>query len=122
MNENREGQFNRFMKNRSVQVVHRSNHWFRWFVVDLTIKRFKKEDWTERPTWLGPIRSTNQFMINRLISRIEISVNTNISVLGFYGYMGNIEEISVDIFHQISVRQKLSKIDGMLRKIQKMIK
>ena len=43
---------------------------------------------------------------------IEISVNTDISVLRFYGYIGNIGEISVDIFHQISVRQKLSKIDG----------
>ena len=36
----------------------------------------------------------------------------DISVLGFYGYIGNIGEISMDIFHQISVRQKLSKIDG----------
>ena len=44
--------------------------------------------------------------------RIEISVNTDISVLEFYGYIGNIGKISVDIFHQISVRQKLSKIDG----------
>ena len=44
--------------------------------------------------------------------RIEISVNTDISILGFYGYIENIGEISVDIFHQISVRQKLSKIDG----------
>ena len=44
--------------------------------------------------------------------RIEISVNTDISILGFYGYIENIGEISVDIFHQISVWQKLSKIDG----------
>ena len=43
---------------------------------------------------------------------IEISINTDISVLGFYEYIGNIKEISVDIFTQISVRQKLSKIDG----------
>ena len=39
---------------------------------------------------------------------IEISVNTDISVLGFYRYIG---EISVDNFTQISVIQKLSKID-----------
>ena len=50
--------------------------------------------------------------IMHLLPRIEILVNTDISVLGFYGYIGNIGEISVDIFHQISVRQKLSKIDG----------
>ena len=42
---------------------------------------------------------------------IEISVNMDILALGFYGYIGNIGEISVDIFTQISVRQKLFKID-----------
>ena len=47
---------------------------------------------------------------------IEISVNTDISVLGFQEYIGNIKEISVDIFTQISVRQKLSKIDGNAQK------
>ena len=51
-------------------------------------------------------------MEDGLDPRIEISINMDISVLGFYGYIVNIEEISMDIFHQISVRQKLSKIDG----------
>ena len=39
-------------------------------------------------------------------SRIKISVNTDISVIGFYGNIGNIEnidKISVDIFTHISV-------------------
>ena len=36
--------------------------------------------------------------------RIEISVFTDISVLRFYGYIGNIGEISVDIFSQISIK------------------
>ena len=39
----------------------------------------------------------------------DISVNTNISILEFYGY---IEKISMDIFTQILVRQKSFKIDG----------
>ena len=34
----------------------------------------------------------------RLLSRMEISVSTDISVLGFYGYIGYIGDISVDIF------------------------
>ena len=44
-------------------------------------------------------------------SRIEISVFTDISVLRFYGYIGNIGEISVDIFSQISIESKLFKIN-----------
>ena len=39
-------------------------------------------------------------------SRIKISVNTDISVIGFYGNIGNIEnigKISVDIFTKIMV-------------------
>ena len=36
-------------------------------------------------------------------SRIKISVNTDISVIGFYGNIGNIGKISVDIFTKISV-------------------
>ena len=35
--------------------------------------------------------------------RIKISVNTDISVIGFYGNIGNIGKISVDICTQISV-------------------
>ena len=38
-----------------------------------------------------------------LSSRIKISVNTDISVIGFYGNIGNIGKISVDIFIKISV-------------------
>ena len=36
-------------------------------------------------------------------ARIKISVNTDISVIGFYGNIGNIGKISVDIFTKISV-------------------
>ena len=43
--------------------------------------------------------------------RIEISVFMDISVLRFYGYIGNIGEISVDIFSQISIESKLFKIN-----------
>ena len=35
--------------------------------------------------------------------RIKISVNTDISVIRFYGNIGNIGKISVDIFTKISV-------------------
>ena len=38
-----------------------------------------------------------------LPSRIKISVNTDISVIGFYGNIENIGKISVDIFTKISV-------------------
>ena len=46
-------------------------------------------------------------MRNRKISirrytRIKISVNTDISVIEFYGNIGNISKISVDIFTKIS--------------------
>ena len=44
-------------------------------------------------------------------ARIEISVFTGISILRFYGYIGNIGEISVDIFSQISIESKLFKIN-----------
>ena len=36
---------------------------------------------------------------------IEISINMDISVFGFYGYIKNIEKISLNIFTQISMRQ-----------------
>ena len=42
--------------------------------------------------------------------RIKISVNTDILVLGFYEYIENIGEISVDILTKISMRRKLFKI------------
>ena len=38
-----------------------------------------------------------------LYAMIKISVNTDISVIGFYGNIGNIGKISVDIFTKISV-------------------
>ena len=38
--------------------------------------------------------------------RIKISINTDISVIGFYGNIRNIDKISVDIFTKISVRLK----------------
>ena len=41
---------------------------------------------------------------------MKISVIMNMSILRFYGYIENIGEISVDIFSQISMEQKLFKI------------
>ena len=38
-----------------------------------------------------------------LYPRIKISINTDISVIGFYGNIGNIGKILVDIFTKISV-------------------
>ena len=49
--------------------------------------------------WVGP-------KVNGLDPRIKISVNTDISVIRFYGNIGNIGnigKISVDIFTKISV-------------------
>ena len=50
--------------------------------------------------------STTEFVLSSLYMlapRIKISVNTDISVIGFYGNIGNIGKISVDIFTHISV-------------------
>ena len=41
---------------------------------------------------------------------MEVSVIMDILVLQFYGYIGNIGEISMNIFSQISVEKKLLKI------------
>ena len=41
------------------------------------------------------------------ISRIKISVNTDISVIGFYANIKNIDKILVDFFIKISVRLKI---------------
>ena len=40
-----------------------------------------------------------------MFPRFEISVNTDISILGFYRYIRNIKEILVDILTKISIRQ-----------------
>ena len=45
-----------------------------------------------------------------LVSRIKISVITDISILGFYRYIGNIGKISMDILTKISIKRKLTKI------------
>ena len=48
----------------------------------------------------------NEHLVLKYDSRIKISVNTDISVIGFYGNIGNIGnigKISVDIFTKISV-------------------
>ena len=42
---------------------------------------------------------------------MKISVSTDISVLGFYGYIGYIGDISVDIFTWISIYRKLNCCD-----------
>ena len=39
-----------------------------------------------------------RYFIPLSVSRMRISVSTDISVLGFYGYIGYIRDISVDIF------------------------
>ena len=44
----------------------------------------------------------------RLLSRMKISVLTDISILGFYGYIGYIIDISVNIFIGISIYRKLN--------------
>ena len=42
-------------------------------------------------------------LFNACKSRFKISINTDISVIGFYENIENIEKISVDIFTKISV-------------------
>ena len=52
-------------------------------------------------------------MINSLIylfSRFEISINTDISILRFYGYIKNINKIIMNILKKILMEQKLLKI------------
>ena len=45
-----------------------------------------------------------------LPAKKKILVITDISVLGFYGYIGNIGKISMDILTKISVKRELTKI------------
>ena len=40
----------------------------------------------------------------------KIWVNINISILGFYGYIENIDKISMDIFTKISVIKNYSNM------------
>ena len=40
----------------------------------------------------------NFLFYSKVLARMKISVSTDISVLGFYGYIGYIGDISVDIF------------------------
>ena len=42
---------------------------------------------------------------------MKISVSTDISVLKFYGYIGYIRDISIDIFTLISIYRKLNCCD-----------
>ena len=51
----------------------------------------------------GKVQKMNQDPLINLEARIKISVNTDIAVIGFYGNIGNIGKISVDIFTKISV-------------------
>ena len=53
--------------------------------------------------------SFHDTLIIILYARIKILVNTDISILEFYGYIRSIGIISVDIFTKISVKQKLTK-------------
>ena len=49
------------------------------------------------------LQNVADIFLSRSESRIKISLNTDISVIGFYGNIGNIGKISVDIFTKISV-------------------
>ena len=53
---------------------------------------------------------------NRIFLRLKISIMTDILVLRFYGYIGYIGDISVDILAQNIVVQKLIKSLGNVRK------
>ena len=60
------------------------------------------------------VDQSSRFIImleTRLLSRMKISVSTDISILGFYGYIGYIIDISVNIFIGISIYQKLNCCD-----------
>ena len=61
--------------------------------------------------WIGDSKMKFSIKNYMLYPRIEISVFTDISGLRFHGYIGNIGEISVDIFSQISIESKLFKIN-----------
>ena len=61
--------------------------------------------------FINNLKQENWLVKVKMKPWIEISVNIDVSILGFYRYIGNIGEISVDIFTQILVRQKLSRID-----------
>ena len=52
----------------------------------------------------------------------EISINTNILVFGFYGYIENIGEISMNILTKIPIRKKWFKIKYLEKLKKKMIK
>ena len=64
----------------------------------------------------------NYSKFNMWYARFEILVNTDISILGFYRYIGNIGEISLDILTKISIRQIIQNSCKYLEKLQKMIK
>ena len=63
-----------------------------------------------------------QHVLQYLKAWFEILVNTDISILGFYEYIGNIGKISVDILTKILVKQKLFKIHENVWKTLKKIK
>ena len=44
------------------------------------------------------LQKTKFERLTTLLARMTTSVSTDISVLGFYGYIGYIRDISVDIF------------------------
>ena len=116
-----------------------TKHWFHSFYVYLNRKldrigdslptkglsslvyHFEPSRWRS-DQWIGRFFKSEMihklFFLQRFLMHFamkpvfDISVNTNISILGFYGYIGNIKKISMDIFTQILVRQKSFKIDG----------
>ena len=66
-------------------------------------------DWNSLPLELAKLHDVfhvsmlRKYRSDESHTRIKISVNTDISVIGFYGNIGNIGKISVDIFTKISV-------------------
>ena len=52
----------------------------------------------------------NKSGFDDLMLRFEISVNTDISILGFYEYIKNIGKISMDVLTKMLIKRKLFKI------------
>ena len=62
------------------------------------------------------------FVTDLLQSRFKISVNTNISVIGFYGYIGNFGKYRWIFLQKYRKRENYIKFMKILRNFLKMIK
>ena len=59
--------------------------------------------------FINNLKQENWLVKVKMKPWIEILVNIDVSILGFYRYIGNIEEISVDILTKISINKNYSK-------------